>query len=160
MANSAIAFTILTTEIIGPWCVVQPCLYTWLSYLRQWVMEVFCSTSTERSRKSSSLLLIWRQKKSLMQRNGLYGKSVYVVWLYVGSFNEHRKTIQEHLTVSQVRQRVSLVRVPWKISWTQVGAGLALLLLFWQSNVPLARRPLVFSCFLSSWSRSAMVLSR
>lgn len=65
-----------------------------------------------------------------MQRNGLYGISIYVMGLYVCSFNEHRKTIQERLTVSQVRQRVSLVRVPWKISWTQVGAGLALLLLF------------------------------
>ena len=29
-------------------------------------------------------------------------------------------------TVSQLRQRVSLVRVPWKISWTQVGSGLVL----------------------------------
>lgn len=42
--------------------------------------EVFCSMSTERSRKSSSLLR----------------------------------------TVSQHRHLVSLVRVPWKISWTQV----------------------------------------
>lgn len=29
------------------------------AYLRQWVMDVFCSTSTDRSRKSSSLLLTW-----------------------------------------------------------------------------------------------------
>lgn len=32
-------------------------------YLKQWVMEVFCSTSTERSRKSSSLLLTWSKKQ-------------------------------------------------------------------------------------------------
>lgn len=41
---------------------VQLCSsYKRLIYLRQCVMEVFCSTSTERSRKSSSLLLICRE---------------------------------------------------------------------------------------------------
>lgn len=34
-------------------------------YLKQWVIEVFCSTSTERSKKSSSLLLICRRKEPI-----------------------------------------------------------------------------------------------
>ena len=53
------------------------------AHLRQWVREVFCSMSRERSRKSSSLLR----------------------------------------TVSQHRQRVSFVSVPWNTSWTHVGLG-------------------------------------
>ncbi len=53
-----------------------------LKFLRQPVMDVFCSTSMLRSKKSSSLLV----------------------------------------TVSQLRQRVSLVRMPWKMSLIQVWA--------------------------------------
>lgn len=34
----------------------------WSEYLRQCVIDVFCSTSTDRSRKSSSLLLTWGVK--------------------------------------------------------------------------------------------------
>ena len=52
-----------------------------LKFFKQLVIEVFCSTSIDRSKKSSSLLV----------------------------------------TVSQLRQRVSLVKMPWKMSEIQVG---------------------------------------
>ena len=52
-----------------------------LKFLKQLVMDVFCSTSILKSKKSSSLLV----------------------------------------TVSQFKQRVSLVKMPWKISLIQVG---------------------------------------
>ena len=52
-----------------------------LKFLKQLVMDVFCSTSMLKSKKSSSLLV----------------------------------------TVSQFRQRVSLVKMPWKMSLIQVG---------------------------------------
>lgn len=171
-------------------------------YLRQCVMEVFCSTSTDRSRKSSSLLLIWKKRQHTFFHKHTHSctpthtialqnphnpvptgaLSLHRVTLAADLFNlktnlfkqdggdafanalkSHRVMFHaqaERVTVSQVRQRVSLVRVPWKISWTQVGAGVALLLLFWESSVPLARRPFVFSCLRSSCSRSAMVFRR
>lgn len=57
-------------------------LITGLCHLRQCVMEVFCSTSTDRSRKSSSLLLTCNASKeakslvdSVIQRNCFYGQT-------------------------------------------------------------------------------------
>merc|ERR1711884_43619 len=58
-----------------------------LKFLKQLVMDVFCSTSMLKSKKSSSLLV----------------------------------------TVSQFKQRVSLVKMPWKISLIQVGFRWSLL---------------------------------
>lgn len=44
------------------------------AYLRQCVIDVFCSTSTDRSRKSSSLLLTWNKSK---------GRTPKVTWCVV-----------------------------------------------------------------------------
>lgn len=72
-------------------------------------MDVFCSTSTLRSRKSSSLLLT------------LKDMDLEVVWLenlilQVFITVTHSKL----LTVSQFKHRVSFVNDPWKISCTHV----------------------------------------
>ena len=37
-------------------------------YLRQCVIDVFCSTSTERSRNDSSLLLTWRKQRKMKDK--------------------------------------------------------------------------------------------
>lgn len=161
-------------------------------YLRQCVMEVFCSTSTDRSRKSSSLLLtcrwsedmkvqtnIWRTDgvpvksvctedtfrclrrwilskiNSLWLKSSIIGGGVFGVAMLGSDSNIW-------LTASQLRQRVSFVRVPWKISWTQVCC-----VSFPPSLPPTPPPPfctsLPFCCrswLFSSWSRSAMVLRR
>lgn len=50
-------------RLIFSWSTIRFCSYMPFIYLRQCVIEVFCSTSTERSRKSSSLLLICNKKR-------------------------------------------------------------------------------------------------
>ena len=140
-----------------------------LRHLRQCVMEVFCSTSTDRSRKSSSLLLTCKQRRR---------RSRSLILSSVMQTNKKQlKYLKTALTASQLRQRVSLVSVPWKISWTQVCC-----VSFPPSPSPPPPPPppslpalppppppppfctsLPFCCrswLFSSWSRSAMVLRR
>lgn len=49
------------------------------AYLRQCVIDVFCSTSTDRSRKSSSLLLTWNKSK---------GRTPKVTWCVVMNWTQ------------------------------------------------------------------------
>ncbi len=129
-----------------------------LSDLRQCVIEVFCSTSTDKSKKSSSLLLICERTKSkdtpqIIAQPITAGRTIRIPSYWTKVFTWCA------ITVSQVRHRVSLVNVPWKISWTQVEDG-GVLLLFCESSVPLASLPFCLSCLRSSCSRSAIVFSR
>lgn len=57
-------------------------------YLKQCVIDVFCSTSTERSRKSSSLLLIYKEKKNRQNHEVAFSDYVihHEVFLYNVSF--------------------------------------------------------------------------
>lgn len=43
--------------------VSSTCILATVIYLKQWVIDVFCSTSTDKSRKSSSLLLTCNKKR-------------------------------------------------------------------------------------------------
>lgn len=88
-----------------------------LKHLRQCVIDVFWSTSTCRSKKFSSLLLM----------------------------------------VSQFKQRVSLVRTPWKISCTHVGSVLAELLVLETGSTPTVTP--FDEIFALPWLRSARMIS-
>lgn len=236
-------------HVTGGSITVSVCFFSWESvydkptHLRQCVIDVFCSTSTERSRKSSSLLLTCKTAMKveclffpwLSQRGEAFcfhsptsiptlpafemcfqlrGLCLFTeqclrclqwllmaTWLstrphnhvnkaysgpdvccgeenspwcllliasptseqHVDKTTEHKKTktgLVLH-TVSQFKHRVSLVSVPWKISWTHVGSALFSISASAVTAEPLFfRRPFCFSCFFSSCRMSATVFSR
>lgn len=70
----------------------------------------------------------------------------------------HSMNALRMLTVSQFKHRVSLVSVPWNISWTQVSSGLLFSAVSFM--LPFFNFPFCFSCFFSSCRMSAIVFSK
>jgi hypothetical protein len=92
-------------------------------------MEVFCSISIDRSRKASSREEVYTytyththtRRRKMDDR---LHRFISYRWNASRQREKGKKRMEaKMLTVSQLRQRVSFVNVPWKSLWTKVGSG-------------------------------------